>query len=116
MQTTYVKNSFLKSDLRLQSIEKALDTLDGILLPFADTRMDNAQRIQNLREILKRAATFAFTLFSQPSTWEFDWQQQHASSSGHFCVFPSLVQVTGETGEPVRPPRVLSEAITRTLD
>jgi hypothetical protein len=116
LQPTYVRNPFSTSDPRQQSIEIALDTLDGILLPFADSRMDNTQRIQNLREILKRAATFAFTLFSQPSTWDFDWQEQQGVLSGGLCIFPAFVQVTDESGESVKPPRILSEAIVRSLD
>lgn len=117
LQSTYANNPFTTSDPRHRSIENALHALDGILLPFADSRMDNTQRMQNLREIIKRAATFAFTLFSQPSTWEFDWQeQQQGGLSGGLCVFPAFVQVTDESGEAIRPPRVLSEAIVRSLD
>lgn len=117
LHSTYGKNSFTTSDPRLRSIENAINALDGILLPFADSRMANTQRMQNLREILKRAATFAYTLFSQPSTYEFDWQgQQQGGLSEGLCVFPAFVQVTDESGEAVRPPRVLSEAIVRSLD
>ncbi|KAF2279925.1 uncharacterized protein EI97DRAFT_369567 [Westerdykella ornata] len=115
-QTTYVRNPFSQSDPRHLNVEKTIHALDGILLPYKDSRMDNAQRLQNLREILRRAANFAFTLFSQPSTWDFDWQEQHGVLSGSLCIFPALVQVTDELGEPIKPPRVFTEAIVRRLD
>lgn len=116
MQPAYVRNAFSASDRRHHSIEEAFNVLEGILRPFADSRMENTQRAQNLREILKRAASFAFTLFSQPSTWRFDWQEHQGVVSGSLCVFPALVQTTDEAGEPVNPPRAFSEAVVRRLD
>lgn len=114
-QATYVRNSFTSSDPRQASVQSALKDLDDILCPFTDPRLDNKQRKQNLREILKRAAIFAFTLFSQPSTFDFDWQKEEGARSGTFCMFPSLVQVRDETGERVSPPRMFSEADSRPL-
>jgi hypothetical protein len=116
MQSTYVRNAFSASDPRSRNIVAASDVLDGILRPYADSRIDNGQRQRNLDEILKRAATFAFTLFSQPSSWDYDWQDEQGVMSGSLCVFPALVQITDETGEPVKPPRAFSEAVVRRLD
>lgn len=116
MQSTYARNAFSTSDSRNHNIEAALRVLDPILLLYTDSRMDKNQRRRNLEEILKRAATFAFTLFSQPSSWDFDWKDQQGVMSGSLCVFPALVQVVDEAGEPVKPPRAFSEAVVRRLD
>jgi hypothetical protein len=116
MQSTYVRNSFSPTDSRHDNVEKALKVLEGILRPYADSRMDNTKRVQNLREILKRAANFAFTLFSQPSSWDFDWQERQGIQSGSLCIFPALMQVTDEAGERLQPPRAFSEAVIRQLD
>lgn len=89
--------------------------LDDILCPFADPRLDNKQRKQNLREMFKRAATFAFTLFSQPSTFDFDWKKEEGARSGTLCIFPALIQVRDESGKRVSPPRAFSEAVSRPL-
>jgi hypothetical protein len=78
--------------------------------------MDDGARSRNLEEILKRAAQFAFTLFSQPTAWDFDWQNEHGVKSGSFCIFPALVQTSDENGEPLNPPRPFSEAVNRRLD
>lgn len=116
MQSTYVRNPFSSSDLRLQNIHEAANVLDNVLRPYSDSRMEDVQRTRNLEEILKRAALFAFSLFSQPSTWDFDWENEQGVKSGSLCIFPSLVQVADEKGEPVKPPRPFSEAVVRRLD
>ena len=116
MQSTYVRNAFSASDPRSRNIETASDVLEGVLRPYADSRMDNNQRRRNLDEILKRAAGFAFTLFSQPNSWDYDWHDDQGVMSGSLCIFPALVQTTDETGAPVNPPRAFSEAVVRRLD
>lgn len=78
--------------------------------------MEDGARSRNLEEILKRSAQFAFTLFSQPTSWKFDWQNGQNVNSGSLCIFPALVQVTDENGEPLHPPRPFSEAVIRRLD
>lgn len=90
--------------------------LDNVLRPFADSRMDDGTRSRNLEEILKRSAQFAFTLFSQPTAWDFDWQNGQGIESGNLCIFPALVQVEDANGMPIRPPRPFSEAVNRRLE
>ena len=116
MQTAYVRDPFNAADSRNGSIAAALDTLENILRPYADSRMDNGQRKRNLEEILKRSTLFSFTLFSQPSTFSFDWRETQGIKSGELCIFPALVQLSDETGQPVSPPRPFSEAVVRRLD
>lgn len=116
MQSSYGRSTFPVTDPRTRNIEKAADILDGILRPYMDSRVNNNERRRNLEEILKRAAIFAFTLFSQPSSWDFDWRGEEGVQSNSLCIFPALVQVTDELGDPVKPPRALSEAIVRKLD
>ena len=68
MQTTYGGNAFPANDPRNHNILQAVEVLDAVLRPYTDERVDNNQRRRNLEEILKRAAGFAFMLFSQPSS------------------------------------------------
>jgi hypothetical protein len=116
MQSAYVRNPFSANDARLHNLQEAADQLNNVLRPYSDSRMDDGQRTRNLEEILKRSALFAFTLFSQPSSWIFDWQSDQDVRSGSLCVFPALVQVKDENGEPVRPARPFTEAVVRRLD
>jgi hypothetical protein len=116
MQPSYVRDPFTASDSRNASIHAALSTLETVLQPYADSRVDNAQRRRNLEEILKRSALFAFTLFSQPSTWDFDWREERWVKSNQMCIFPALVQLTSEPGRPQGPPEPFSEAMFRSLD
>ncbi|KAF2467944.1 uncharacterized protein BDR25DRAFT_266414 [Lindgomyces ingoldianus] len=116
LQPSLTESSFSSSDPRNHNIQAALEVLDRILQPYCDSRVDNNQRRCNLEEILKRAASFAFTLFSQPGSWDFDWQDEESVKSGSLCIFPALVQVENESGELLKPPRQFSEAVVRCLD
>ena len=103
------------SDSRSIAIISIAQVLESILQPFADSRINNEERKRNLEEILKRSALFAFTIFSQPSLWDFDWKEK-AGVTSELCIFPALVQMTNEAGDPVRPPRSFSEAVIRRLE
>ncbi|OCK79536.1 hypothetical protein K432DRAFT_354759 [Lepidopterella palustris CBS 459.81] len=109
----YNRSGFAANDPRKDNIIKAVELLDAILHPYADERIDNNQRRRNLEEILKRAAAFAFILFSQPSTWKFDWQGDHNVEVGSLVIFPALVQLSDETGNVLQPPRAFSEIVVR---
>ena len=115
LHATYVRDAFTPSDSRNAAIHLLTQALENILQPFADSRMSKEERKRNLEEIIKRSAIFAFTLFSQPSSWEFDWKVEQGVKSGELCIFPALVQVINELGEPVMPPRSFSEAVVRKL-
>ena len=116
LQPTYVRNPFSAGDGRIRNIQAAATLLDSVLRPFADSRLDDGARTRNLEEILKRAAQFAFTIFSQPTAWDFDWHNEQGVKSGSLCVFPALMQVGNENGEPLHPSRPFSEAVVRRLD
>ncbi|KAF1928221.1 uncharacterized protein M421DRAFT_391859 [Didymella exigua CBS 183.55] len=116
MHSTYVRNPLTASDSRNAAILGLAQILDSILQPFAGSRMNNQERKHNLNEVLKRSALFAFTIFSQPSSWDFDWKEKQEIKSGGLCIFPALVQATNEAGERVRPPRSFSEAVIRRLE
>jgi hypothetical protein len=115
LQATYVRDPFARSDSRNGNVQAAVVALDNILRPFADSRMDNGDRKRNLEEILKRSALFAFTLFSQPSTWGFDWEEERTAKSGELTIFPTLLQLSDENAQHVIPPRPFSEAVVRRL-
>ncbi|KAH4906534.1 hypothetical protein HBI81_153970 [Parastagonospora nodorum] len=115
LQGKYARNPFTRSDSQNENIQTAVVALDNILRPFADSRMENGDRKRNLEEILKRSALFAFTLFSQPSTWGFDWEEEGAVKSGDLTIFPCLLQLSDENGQSVVPPRPFSEAVVRRL-
>ncbi|KAH7396127.1 hypothetical protein BKA66DRAFT_454516 [Pyrenochaeta sp. MPI-SDFR-AT-0127] len=115
MKSAYVRDPFTSSDSRNTSIRAAVTVLENVLQPYADLRIDNDQRKHNLEELIKRSALFAFTLFSQPSSWDFDWKEEQGVKSGELCIFPALVQVADESGELIRPPRPFGEAVIRRL-
>lgn len=91
-------------DLRLVNINNALHLADTFLRPCAKDG-DHEKRLANLEAIMKRASRFGFLLFSQPSSFHFDWSD---GGSG-LVVFPGLLQVSDDNGKPVASPRVFGK-------
>lgn len=75
MQSAYVKDSFSHFDSRTVNIERALNDLDPLLSIYVAPGVASSAdaRLFDLRNILRIGAGFAFTLFGQPSFWQFDW-------------------------------------------
>lgn len=84
-----------------------LEAAEPVLHPFIDPNADTNARRRNLEGIAKRAAQFAFLLFSQPGSFQFDYSSTGEHDS--LIVFPALLQTVNDVAEPVLPPRVLSE-------
>lgn len=93
------------SAFQSQSLGQIIADIDLVLAPFAKETMDDNLRKANLDMIVKRAASFAFLLFTQPGSFRFDFH----SLQGSLVVFPSLLQVISDQGQLLNPPRQLSE-------
>jgi hypothetical protein len=91
---------------RAQVFANIIAELDSFLVPFIQGSADGDQRRKNLEMILSRSADFAFLLFSQPGSFQFDF----ASQRGGLVSFPALLQTVGDEGEAFNPPRRLFEA------
>ncbi|KAL8756152.1 MAG: hypothetical protein Q9199_003129 [Rusavskia elegans] len=105
----YGSSSVTASDARNGNISEALQALNAVLSPFADEQRDDRERVQKLEEILKRGARFGFTLFSQPSLLDFDWNTPPSAGRGTLVVSPALTQVADDNGRRLPRPRVLEE-------
>jgi hypothetical protein len=106
-QGLFDQQNWTETDLRNENVRRAIQLADTILRPYA-TAPDDRSRLNNLELIMQRAARLAYTLFSQPSIWSFDWQ----SKEGEVAVFPALLlQVDGD-GKMLSPPRVFEEGKT----
>ncbi|KAL8993775.1 MAG: hypothetical protein Q9169_006095 [Polycauliona sp. 2 TL-2023] len=109
LQDRYSSSTVTSSDPRNRNISEALQALDTVLHPFADQQRDDRERVQKLEDIVKRGARFGFTLFSQPSLLEFDWNSEPSAGRGTLVVSPALTQVTDDNGRRLPRPRVLEE-------
>ena len=107
LQSTYGQSTTIEADPRNESIRKAVQVADLILRPYVDERVDNAARLRNLEEIMRRAMRFAYMLFSHPSFWRFDWQEAHEE----IVIFPTLLQLTNEDGASLKLPRPFGEKV-----
>jgi hypothetical protein len=107
LQSTYGQPTTIEADLRNQNIRKAVQVADFILRPYVDENADNAARIRNLEEIMRRAMRFAYMLFSHPSFWRFDWKEVREE----IVIFPALLQLSNEDGALLKSPRPFSEKV-----
>lgn len=108
---SYGSATWSATDPRNPNIQSLLSSLDDILEPFSADPTKDEQRQQNLTEILKRAVSLAFLIFSQPSDWAVDWEAGAAGGRPRgLVVTPALLQKTDDGGEPRKSPRRLVEA------
>lgn len=80
-----------------------IEGVDLVLGPFVQVIEDGGRRHRNLEMIVSRAAKLGFLLFSQPGSFRFDFA---GSRQDNIVVFPGLVQVTGDDGQVLSPPKV----------
>lgn len=106
LQSKYGRKSLNNANVE-KSISQAITGADIVLIPFINSSLETSsdKRLRNLEVIMKRAAEFAFLLFSQPSMFVFEWTGQ----KGGVVVFPGLQQIVDEDGSVSRPPRVFSD-------
>ena len=99
-------------DARNGSIAQILAAAEPVLHPFIDPDIDTNSRQRNLEGSMKRAAQFAFLLFSQPGSFSFDFRGggQGQGQRDSLLVFPAFIQTVSDEAEILSPPRVLSEA------
>ncbi|KAL8816328.1 MAG: hypothetical protein Q9223_004642 [Gallowayella weberi] len=109
LQDRYGSTNLTPSDPRNKNLSEALRALDAVLRPFADEQRDDRDRLQKLEEILKRHARLGFSLFSQPSLWDFDWNTPPSAGRGTIVISPALIQVTDDNGRRLPRPRILEE-------
>ncbi|KAF2844342.1 hypothetical protein T440DRAFT_525652 [Plenodomus tracheiphilus IPT5] len=119
LHSTYVANEFSPFDGRTVNIERAMKDLGPLLAIYAiphDAGLEDGARLSGLRGVLRKGARFAFTLFSQPCFWEFDWytdretktregdfelneaQRIENSSLSKIVVWPRLTKIIDKDG------------------
>jgi hypothetical protein len=96
-----------EDDPREASIAKALAAAEPILRPFVNPSIDTNVRRRNLEGIMRRAAQYAFLMFSQPSLFVFDYSGTGQPDS--LVVFPALLVTVSDEAERLSQPRLLSE-------
>ncbi|KAJ4398174.1 hypothetical protein N0V91_010401 [Didymella pomorum] len=94
LHSTYMAEAFSPFDGRTINIERAIEDLDPLLGTYAanDTARSRSERIDDLRDVLRRGARFAFLLFSQPCLWTFDWYQNREIEACEGQLRPSKVE------------------------
>lgn len=111
LYNTYERDAFTLFDSRTANIERAVEDLNPLLRQFAAPEHTiSVQRVEELRSIARKAAHLAFTLFSQPCFWSFDWQTgSFDKPHERVVIFPALLRIMDGQGKNVFPPQVVRE-------
>ena len=95
LHETYVHDAFSPFDGRTINIERAIEDLGPLLRTYAlpdDGGHGRGTCINDLRQLLRKGARFAFTLFSQPCLWTFDWYHNREIEAAEGQLQPNRVQ------------------------
>ena len=111
LKSKYGTKTMEHNDPRMYNINALANRLDSILRRFASAGGDEG-RVQNMMELLKRAARFGLMLFTQPTEWAFDWEEARYQHTSEIVVFPALSQTADDQGRPIAHPHHGEEAQT----
>lgn len=98
LRSVYAGRQISRSDPRQANIELLAAKLNLAIGTYAANEHE-AARLEDLAEIIAFAARFGWTLQTQPTTWETDWKDPHASQRTELVVFPALVQIGDDQGQ-----------------
>lgn len=96
-------------------ISEVVQTFSITFGPWQNRRFREGDRVRSLTEILKSAADLGIWLFSQPSTFQFQWGAAEKSGSNIVVIGPALVKVANERAQPLSKAQVMVEMITTKL-
>lgn len=110
MYGTYGTDTISPSDDRQHQVCDLVSKLDTVLAPLASSsRGSDADRLENLSELVKRGARFQYTLFTQPTEWTFSWEAPGMQTSD-LVVFPGLTRIADEKGARLAQPHLQGQA------
>jgi hypothetical protein len=92
------------STMTIRDAAEVVQSIDLVLGPYVQVVEDGGRRHRNLEMIVSRVARLALLLFSQPGSFRFDFA---GSRHDNPVVFPGLVQIAGDDGQMLSPPKVL---------
>ncbi|KAN0119206.1 hypothetical protein V8E51_001414 [Hyaloscypha variabilis] len=96
-----------ENDPRQASIDQALKDSKPILSLFVRRDVDTNTRGRNLEGIMRLTAQYAFTMFRQPCSYDFDYTW--TGPPDPLVVFPALLIAVSHEGQRLSPPWVLSK-------
>lgn len=96
------------SETNIKEIVARANTVLSVFERKSTSESITEKRLLNLEAIIRRAAKFAFLLFSQPSSWKFQWKDDSVSKDC-LVVFPGLQQSVDDKGHVRTPPWILSK-------
>jgi hypothetical protein len=85
----------------------AVESFTRVFAPWSKPDVPNAEKIKNLSDIVGEAAKFAVWLFSQPSSFRYDWKPAidvRDRASRTVVTAPAVLKVTDNQGQALTRP------------
>jgi hypothetical protein len=122
MLTAYLRPDLL-SDNRATNAqpdparEEAIQSFTRVFAAWAKPDVPDAEKLNNLSDIVEEAVRFAVWLFSQPASFKYDWKPAvdvRDRANRTVVTVPALIKVTDNRGQAlVRPLGIVSASRTR---
>lgn len=118
MLTAYLRPDLL-SETRInngqpdRALAEAVRSFTHVFAPWSKPEVPDAEKIKNLSDIMEEAIKFAVWLFSQPSSFKYDWKpavdvRDRAIRS--VVTVPAVLKVTENRGQALVRPVVIVDA------
>ena len=94
--------------------EEAVQAFTRVFAPWSKPDVTDAEKNKNLTEIMGNAVTFALWLFSQPSSFKFDWKPPidvRDRSQRSIVTAPAVLKVTDSRGQALSRPLSIVGAV-----
>ena len=97
-------------------IEKLVEKWSRAFAPWRNSKYKDEDQMRSLSAIWRSAAELGVWIFSQPSSFQFQWPEQRDLRTHQITVTPALIKTTDEKGHALKQPQVILEAVNKRND
>jgi hypothetical protein len=97
------------------NVSAAATAFTNAFSPWASDTYSAAARRQNAAEIFKSAADVGILIFSQPSSFTYQWSSSQENRSGVIVVTPAFWKVADENAMPLERPQVMIQMASQSV-
>lgn len=109
------KNDQTYISQRDANISAAATAFTNAFSPWASSASTDSVRCQNVADIFKSAADVGILIFSQASSFTYQWNTPQDNRSGVVVVTPAFLKVTDENAKVLDNPQVMIQMATHSI-
>ena len=94
-------------------ISGSVEAWSRAFAPWRNQKYKDQEQNESLTAIWKSAAELGIWIFSQPSNLQFQWPELRGVGANRIPIAPALVKTTDESGQTLKQPQIMLEAVIR---